>query len=142
MDSTAAPLDSGIGNQEVQGRGIGVIGPNGSGKTHVPLLKEMRTNGYEVHIYYLWPHGVDLALARVANRVAAGGHDVPAATVRRRFERGLHNLFHLYRPLVDSWVLFDNSGDEPRVIAKETAGVLRVLDATLFDEITKSAGIL
>jgi predicted ABC-type ATPase len=77
----------------------------------------------------------------VANRVAAGGHDVPAETVRRRFERGLHNFFHLYRGLADSWVIFDNSEDSPRVIANEEAGVLTVIDATLFDEIRKAAGI-
>jgi predicted ABC-type ATPase len=112
-----------------------------AGKTYVPILKEMRENGYEVHIYYLWLHSVDLALARVANRVAAGGHDVPAETVRRRFERGLRNLFHLYRDLVDSWLLFDNSGDAPRVIAKETARVLTVVDATLFEEIRRVAEI-
>jgi len=91
-----------------------------------------------MHIYYLWPHGVDLALDRVANRVAAGGHDVPAKTVRSRFVRGLHNLFHLYRSLVDSWVLFDNSGDRPRVIAEETAGALTTVDATLFEAIRRS----
>lgn len=112
-----------------------------AGRTYVPLLKEMRENGYEVQIYYLWLRSVDLALERVANRVAAGGHDVPAETVRRRFERGLYNLFHLYRNLVDSWILFDNSGDTPRVIAKEATGVLTMVDATLFDEIAKSAGV-
>jgi predicted ABC-type ATPase len=112
-----------------------------AGKTYVPLLKEMRTNGYEVQIYYLWLRSVDLALERVANRVAAGGHDVPAETVRRRFERGLHNLFHLYHDLVDSWILFDNSGDTPRAIANEEAGVLTITDATLFEEIARAAEI-
>jgi predicted ABC-type ATPase len=110
-----------------------------AGRTYVALLKEMRENGYEVYIYYLWLHSVDLALERVANRVAVGGHDVPPETVRRRFQRGLHNLFCLYRDLVDSWLLFDNSGDAPRVIAKETAGVLTVTDATLFEEIRIAA---
>jgi predicted ABC-type ATPase len=111
-----------------------------AGKTYVPLLKEMRESGYEVQIYYLWLRSVDLALERVANRVAAGGHDVPEETVRRRFERGLHNLFHLYPDLVDSWILFDNSGDTPRVVAKETAGVLMAVNATLFEEIKKTVG--
>lgn len=112
-----------------------------AGKAYATLLKEMKKNGYEVHIYFLWLRSAELALERVANRVAAGGHDVPAETVRRRFERGLHNLFHLYRTLADSWVMFDNSEELPRVIAKEAAGVLTVVDATLFDEIRKTAGI-
>jgi predicted ABC-type ATPase len=93
-----------------------------AGKTYVPLLKEMRAEGYEVQIYYLWLRSVDLALERVANRVVTGGHNVPAETVHRRFKRGLHNLFHLYRPLVNSWILFDNSEESPYVIAEEAAG--------------------
>jgi len=110
-----------------------------AGKTYVSLLKEMRREGYDVHVFYLWLPSVDLALERVANRVAAGGHDVPAETVRRRFARGLHNLFYLYRGLANSWMLFDNSGDTPRVIAKETAGVLAVIDVTLFGQIQVTA---
>jgi predicted ABC-type ATPase len=106
-----------------------------SGKTYISLLKEMRNGGYEVHIYFLWLRSIDLALKRVAERVAMGGHDVPAETVRRRFERGLYNLFHLYSPLADSWTIFDNSEPVPLVIAKETAGVLKVIDGKLFEEI-------
>jgi len=37
--------------------------------------------------------------------------------------------------LADSWVIFDNSELAPRVIAKETAGVLTVVDGTIFKEI-------
>lgn len=106
-----------------------------SGKTYVKLLKEMKIGGYEIHIYFLWLRNVDLALKRVAERVAMGGHDVPAGTVRRRFERGLHNLFHLYRSFADSWTIFDNSELAPRVVAKETTGVLTVIDGKLFEEI-------
>jgi predicted ABC-type ATPase len=113
-----------------------------SGKTYVTLLKEMKALGYEVHIYFLWLRSVDLALERVAERVAAGGHSVPERTVRRRFDRGLHNLFHLYRQLVDSWIIFDNSEEFPRVIAKETAGDLTVYDGTLLDKIQKDVNII
>ena len=112
-----------------------------AGRTHVSLLREMKKSGYKVHIYFLWLRSVDLALNRVAERVSAGGHDVPAVTVRRRFDRSLPNLFHLYRPLADSWVIFDNSEALPRVIAKETAGALTVIDGTLFEEIKRTVGI-
>jgi predicted ABC-type ATPase len=111
-----------------------------AGKTYVSLLKEMRREGYDVHVFYLWLPSVDLALERVANRVEAGGHDVPAETVRRRFARGLHNLFYLYRDLVDSCMLFDNSEESPRVVAEETAGVLTIVDDKLFAEIRTQAG--
>jgi hypothetical protein len=49
---------------------------------------------------YEYPHQhweLDLAVARVAERVRTCGHDVPAETVRRRFDRGRRNFFTLYR---------------------------------------------
>ncbi len=56
----------------------------------------------------------DLAVSRVATRVAQGGHSVPEETVRRRYDAGWRNFQLLYRALVDSWVLYDNSG--PRAV--------------------------
>jgi len=41
----------------------------------------------------------------------------------------------LYRSFADSWSIFDNSELTPRVVAKETAGVLTVIDVKLFEEI-------
>jgi len=54
-----------------------------------------------------------MALERVAKRVAQGGHSVPDDVVRRRFESGWRNFNEMYKPLVDGWQLFDNSGPEP-----------------------------
>lgn len=70
-------------------------------------LERLRQRGYLVHIVYLWLPDVELALARIAERVRTGGHDVPADAVRRRFERGRRNFFTLYRPLADAWRLYD-----------------------------------
>jgi predicted ABC-type ATPase len=64
-----------------------------------------------------------------------GGHNVPFGTVHRRFDRDLHNLFNLYCNFADSWVIFDNSELLPYVVAKETAGVLTVIDFKLFQKI-------
>ncbi len=103
-----------------------------AGKTYIGLLKDMKNKGYQIHLFFLWVHDVDLALRRIADRVRMGGHDVPAESVRRRFEKGLHNLFHVYRPLLDSLIMFDNSTDEPRIIAHEKNGILTVInDSTL-----------
>jgi predicted ABC-type ATPase len=57
-----------------------------------------------------------MAIARVAERVRQGGHDVPEAVIRRRFATGRTNFDNLYRGLVDSWALYDNAGDEPQLI--------------------------
>jgi predicted ABC-type ATPase len=73
----------------------------------------------------------ELALARVAERVAQGGHDVPSEVVRRRFVAGLRNFFSLCEHRVDSWQVFDNSLPAGlRLIAARPAGEKRrVLDA-------------
>lgn len=84
----------------------------------VRRLRRLKKRGYSVHVVYLWLPAVDLALARVAERVRTGGHDVPAETVRRRFDRGRGNFFTLYRPLADTWRLYDASAiTGPRVAA-------------------------
>ena len=81
-------------------------------------LSRLKDHGYEIHVLYLWLPTVELALARVAERVRAGGHDVPADAVRRRFERGRHNFFTLYKPLADTWRLYDGSSFRgPRLVA-------------------------
>jgi predicted ABC-type ATPase len=59
----------------------------------------------------------DFALDRVAARVRAGGHNVPAETVRRRYRAGPRNFFSLYEPLASTWAIYDSSGPRPRLIA-------------------------
>jgi predicted ABC-type ATPase len=77
---------------------------------------------------------------RVAARVSQGGHSVPESVVRRRYGRGLANFLRLYRPLADSWVLCDNSGDRPVVVARGIQEVVtEVLLQELYDEIERSA---
>jgi predicted ABC-type ATPase len=84
----------------------------------VRRLRRLKKRGYSVHVVYLWLPTVDLALARVAERVRTGGHAVPAQTVRRRFDRGRRNFFTLYRPLADTWRLYDASAiTGPRLAA-------------------------
>lgn len=113
-----------------------------AGRSHLKLLKEMKEDGYKIHLFFLWIRSSELALRRVKERVSMGGHDVPAQTILRRFNRGLYNLFHLYRPLLDSWMLFDNSGNLPMVIAKEIDGVKTIMDDILFTEIRRKSEVL
>jgi len=74
-----------------------------------PWLRDPKGSGYVVNLVFLWLLSADMALARVAERVRQGGHDVPEATIRRRYDAGLANFFSLYQPLADSWQLVDNS---------------------------------
>jgi len=81
-------------------------------------LLTWRALGYQIHVVYLWLPSVELALFRVKLRVEAGGHDVPAATVRRRFDRGRANFFRRYSPIADRWRLYNAaSASGPTLIA-------------------------
>ena len=106
-----------------------------SGVTYVALLGKLKAQGYRIQLFFLWIPTVEMALARIADRVRRGGHDIPEKVVRRRFHKGIQNLFTRYRPLLDLWMLFDNSGIEPRLIAREEVGELRVFDQALFARI-------
>lgn len=66
-----------------------------------------------MELYFLSLDTPETAIARVKARVEQGGHNVPEETIRRRFTSGLANFHHLYKLLVDAWMLYDNSGDEP-----------------------------
>lgn len=79
-------------------------------RSFVPWLKELIWSGYEFHLVFLWLPNVEAALARVAERVKAGGHSVPEATVGRRYRAGLENFFRFYQPLAASWQFVSNSG--------------------------------
>lgn len=58
---------------------------------------------------YLWLRSPEIAIARVQERVRAGGHDVPEATIRRRYKRGVKNFFERYQELVATWAVYDHS---------------------------------
>lgn len=86
-------------------------------RTFALWLRERQQEGYRVHVFYLWLPNPELAVARVALRVQAGGHNVPEVDIRRRYERGRRNFFELYAPLANTWELYDNSISEPHLVA-------------------------
>ncbi len=103
-----------------------------SGKSYVNLLGELKGKSYALHLFFLWIPSPELAIARIKERVQEGGHHVPAEDVRRRFGRGMHNFFHLYEFLLDSWMMFDNSRAKPVLIAKRRNGLREVFNEELF----------
>ncbi len=108
-----------------------------SGKTYAKLLRQMKRSGYQIHLVFLWLPSVETSIQRVADRVRKGGHHIPESIVRRRFYLGIQNLFRLYRPLLDSWTLFDNSDRIPEKIAVEENHHLQIFNTVLFERIQK-----
>jgi len=109
-----------------------------SGRTYARYFREIKNQGYRVVLSYLWLPTADVAASRVAVRVQQGGHDVPEEDIRRRFKSSLQNLFGIYRPLLDSWQLFDGSHLPPRLIAFEDNHQLQVLNADAFEKVLQS----
>lgn len=87
-----------------------------SGKRYLRLIPDWQNKGYIVELIFLELPNVELAVHRVAARVAQGGHHIPEAIIRRRFSAGLDNFHKRYKPLVDVWLHYDNSGDSPKLI--------------------------
>jgi predicted ABC-type ATPase len=89
-------------------------------RTFAYWIKELKRTGYAFHLFCLWLPAPEFAIARVAERVKMGGHNVPEETIKRRYHAGLKNFFSLYAPLADSWCFYDNSqGTRPILLAKE-----------------------
>lgn len=91
-----------------------------SGKGNISLIKKAKNKGYQVTIIFLYLNAVNLAIDRVKIRVQEGGHNIPKAVIKRRYDRGLKNLFKRYMPIVNSWSLVDNSNEEAKEIARGT----------------------
>ena len=69
------------------------------------VVRRWMATGYEFHLLFVYLSSPEVAMARVKVRVEAGGHDVPATTIERRYHRGLANFFTLYRPLATTWMI-------------------------------------
>ncbi len=113
-----------------------------SGRSYVNLFNEFIRQGYAVHLVFLWLPNIDISIKRIAERVKRGGHHIPEQVARRRFARGVENLFKLYDSMLSGWVIFDNSAAEPAMLAYREGERKVILDETKFSQIQKIAGLL
>jgi len=86
-----------------------------STRSYFRLVEKAHSQGYDVTLLYFWLKSPQQAIERVAERVAKGGHNIPNDTIIRRYWEGLDNLFNIYMPIVDTWILVNN-GETPRII--------------------------
>jgi len=110
-----------------------------SGRAYAPWLRQLARDGYAVHLFYYWLRSPDMAIRRVAERVRAGGHHVPDDTVRRRYTRSVRNFLELFRPVVTTWQVYDNSYGDRRLIAFNNSFFDTVLAPDLWDTFNRSA---
>lgn len=78
------------------------------GNTIPALLKTASEAGFDVLIWFVGLSSPEQHIARVAARVAAGGHDIPEEKIRERWNRSRRNIIDLMSSIAELRV-FDNS---------------------------------
>jgi predicted ABC-type ATPase len=102
-------------------------------KSKIFLAKE---KGYHVTLLFFWLRNVDLAIERVKTRVLEGGHHVENEVIRRRYKKGIKNLFEIYLPIADEVMIFDNSEGKHDLIAEKTIeSDIEVLNKVKFNQL-------
>ncbi len=113
-----------------------------SGLRALPIMRRAKAAGFEVSLIFVALESADLHVFRVAQRVAAGGHNIDEYVVRRRYEKSFDNLqFALF--IADEAAIYDNSSEDgPNEIARISNGKLlvdKIDDRTHLGRLTRQA---
>ncbi|WP_093560713.1 zeta toxin family protein [Pseudoduganella namucuonensis] len=110
-----------------------------AGRGYLKLVRRLRAEGWRVDLIYLALPSRDMSHLRVAERVAHGGHNIPAADIERRFSRSLGNLLNFFSSAVDSCSCFMNSGPMPELVFEQQGDQRNVINATLYQLLLQEA---
>lgn len=99
------------------------------------LIDKAKKLGYSVSLIYFWLDSVELAEQRVKTRVEEGGHDIPKDVIKRRYYRGIENLFNLYHGLCDVVLIYDNSIKIPDLVYSYDNKVIDVYNSEKLEKI-------
>ena len=110
-----------------------------SGKSWIPLIKKALAEGYQVELLYVYLESPEMCMKRVRSRVAAGGHNIPEQTLRRRYTRSLAMFASKYSDLIDNWYIFDNSNGAALMIAQKYLGTISIFDQKRYEIIRSYA---
>ena len=104
-------------------------------RSYVNLIRKAQSQGYVVTLLYFWLNMPSLAVERVKLRVESGGHNVSEESIRRRYDMGIKNLFHLYIPVCEYWMIIDNS-NSPVIICEGGKNITtKIHNKTLFNQL-------
>ena len=109
-----------------------------STRSYFRLIEKAHQQGYDVTLLFFWLKSPEQAIERVAERVSKGGHNIPQDIIIRRYYEGLDNLFKIYMPIVDTWLLVNNSETPRSIIA--TGGRdqrMEIKDSIIFNQINE-----
>jgi predicted ABC-type ATPase len=96
--------------------------------------------GYHVTLIYFWLASPEMAISRVKKRVEEGGHHIETEVIRRRYSRGLQNLFSIYLPLATEYLIYDNSKGKPElVVARLIDKEIQINNSPLWEKLKEIA---
>ena len=95
----------------------------------IKIVRQAQELGYEATLLYFWLNSPELAIQRVHDRVLTGGHNIPDPVVRRRYVMGLQYFFDTYIPVIDRWILADNSKPPFAVVAEGSKQLRYIKDS-------------
>ena len=105
-------------------------------RTHAKVIKFAQSKGYKVTLMFFWLSLPNLAVERVKMRVASGGHNIEEKTIRRRYDIGIKNLFSLYIPLCEYWIIINNSSIEKEMIAEGGKNIeTTIFNTTIYNKL-------
>lgn len=112
-----------------------------SSRQPLRTLKEAREAGFRTTVIFVGVNDVETSIGRVQLRVALGGHDIPEADQRRRFERTFAHAVEAAR-VADVTTVIDNSDPEPRAVLQIGEGRVTELRADAPEWARRLAGAL
>lgn len=113
-----------------------------SGRSYLKLIERLRASGWYVELIYLALPSIEMSKARVAERVAHGGHNIPEEDIERRFARSLRNLLLEFSYAVDRCSCFMNTNDQMQTLIFEQQDEQRnVIHDTFYQHLLNEAGL-
>ncbi|QYZ68097.1 MAG: c [Gammaproteobacteria bacterium (ex Lamellibrachia satsuma)] len=112
-----------------------------SGRTYLRLVNGLIETGWQVELVYLALPNVKMSQMRVAERVAHGGHNIPAHAIERRFPRSLYNLLVDYSSLVSRTRCFMNHQEYPELVFEQVGDEREIIHTEFYRRLLKEGGL-
>ena len=126
-----------LGELISQGKSF-VIESTLSGSFLEKYIEELKENGYEIKLIYIFLASQKLCIERIKSRVLQGGHDIPDEDVRRRYTRGLVRFWNQYRLISDYFtIVFNNEYYDFKRVAYGKSEQIEVIDKDLYEVLLK-----
>ena len=106
-------------------------------RSYIQLVRRAQALGYKVHLIFFFLENEEQAIARVAQRVSNGGHNIPEEDIRRRFKRGIYNLMNMYMPICDSVLVYNNMKTPAQLAARKKNQVdeIEVIEPEMWNQL-------